>query len=57
MYNESMECYQQIVYDLNELAGLVGKVGEKYFTRIIENLDKLVCNCDVSDTKKSPNKK
>jgi len=57
MYNESMDCYQQIVYDLNELAGIVGKVGEKYFTRIIENLDKLVGDRNASSTKKSPNKK
>ena len=39
--------YEEIIYDLNELAGLVGKAGEKYFTRIIENLDKIMSDFPV----------
>ena len=45
--------YEEIIYDLNELAGLVGKAGEKYFTRIIENLDKIMSDFPVY--KETPN--
>ena len=43
MYNQKVDnCYEEIIYDLNELSKLVGKAGEKYFDRIVKNLDKLV---------------
>ena len=45
MYNKEDErCYREIVYDINELAGLIGKAGDKYFDRIIENLNKIIEN-------------
>ena len=52
---EIMKCYEEIIYDLNELSGLVGKAGEKYFDRIVKNLDKIVGNhvpVQKSSTKK-----
>ena len=48
MYNKKDEnCYEEIIYDLNELSKLVGKPGEKYFDRIVKNLDKIMSKFPV----------
>lgn len=39
--------YEEIIYDLNELSKLVGKPGEKYFDRIVKNLDKIMSKFPV----------